>query len=77
MHDSTPGPYTATLTVELIGGPFDGDKMVIAVGCSAFHSDPDTNGRCSYHYRYCPHASARLGKDCFIDAHVQHDLYAR
>lgn len=71
MHDTEPGPFTATTVVELIGGPFDGETWNVPAHCLSLESPNDTS------YRYCPHASARLGKPCFIHHTLQHDLYAR
>ena len=77
----TSEPFTATRTVELIGGPFDGQKRSIPAHCFEFYADPGPNGiPRRLHYRFCIHATSRLGKDGherFIHADLQHDLYAR
>ena len=65
-------PFHATQTVDLLGGPFDGERWNVPVDCSEFHGD-DANTQ----YRYCPHASARFGKQCFIHQPIEHDFYAR
>lgn len=65
-------PFHATQTVELIGGPFDGERWNVPVDCSEFHGDDETT-----RYRYCCFASASFGKQCFIHQAVDHDFYAR
>jgi len=77
MHNDPPSPYTATQTVHLIGGPYDGEKWAIPADCHELHADPGPGGQSRQHYRYCCHASARFGAPRFIHADLQHDLYAR
>lgn len=70
-----PSP-TAQTPVELVGGPYDGETWHVPEHCAEFYGDhPDATQR--IHYRYCPHASARLSKTAFIHAQITHDLYAR
>lgn len=78
--DSDPPPlevFTATHVTTLLGGPFDGGQWNVPAGCIEFYGDPGPGGTHRHHYRYCPHASARFGKDCFIYSTLSHDLYAR
>lgn len=70
--------FTDTRTVELIGGPFDGQEWDIPAHCTEFYGDPGPDGSTRrQHYRYCPAATAQFGAERFIHADVQHDLYAR
>ena len=77
LHSEAPGPHLVLQTVHLLGGPLDGSRMPTPVDCIEFYSDPGSTGARRHHYRYCPHASARLDKPCFIHATIAHDLYAR
>lgn len=72
MHSDPPGAFTATQVVALIGGPYDGEDWNVPADCHALTGSSPHDS-----YRYCPHASARFGKACFIQADLQHDLYAR
>ena len=72
-----PTPHTATQVVHLLGGPFDGEAWNVPAGCVEFYGDPGPEGSTRTHYRYCPHASARFAKDCFIHKDIAHDFYAR
>ena len=80
MHDSAPGShvFTATQVTHLIGGRLDGINVPLPEHCSEFYAHPKpTVQQLEDHYRYCPHASARLNKPCFIHSSLAHDLYAR
>ncbi len=70
MHSDPPGPFVATRTAHLIGGPYDGEVWNVETAVSEIHDETDR-------WRYCPHASARFGKDCFIHHAIEHDFYAR
>lgn len=65
-------PFQATQTVELLGGPFDGERWKLPINCSEFHGDAEDT-----RYRFCPHASARFDGNRFIHQHIEHDFYAR
>lgn len=67
---------TATQTTHIIGGPLDGTPFDIPAGCIEFYADPGPEGIRRLHYRYCPFASARFGKDCFIYASIAFDFFA-
>jgi len=71
LHNQAPCPSTATQTVELIGGAYDGDEYDVPPNCIELSSEA------AGVYRYCPHASARFDKPCFIHQDLDHDLYAR
>lgn len=71
MHDTAPGPFTATQTVELIGGPYDGETWNVPTHCIELES-PDGTG-----YRYNPYATALFGKTCFTHHTLSYDLHAR
>lgn len=78
MHDSSPGPFTATQVVTCIGGPLDGDTLPAPANCIDFEAPDDP----AIHYRYCPFASARFQtlKDLrprFIHQSIAFDFYAQ
>lgn len=77
MPSDPTAPFTATQTVELIGGPFDGQQWAIPADCHEFYGDPGPDGTRRHHYRYDPHSSARFGSPRFIHSTLAHDLYAR
>lgn len=75
MHSDPPGPYTATRAAHLIGGPLiggplDGETWNVRADTSEIQTETDR-------WRYCPHASARQQRDCFIHHFIDHDFFAR
>ncbi len=61
----------ASVQVNLIGGPECGSAMNLGEACHQIDL-PDGS-----HYRYCPHASARLGHETFLHSTLDAYLYAR
>lgn len=58
--------------VNLIGGPECGRRMQAGEHC--FEITLPSGGGC---YRFCPHASARLGRSSFLFSNLDPHLYAR
>lgn len=84
MHNDSPGPFTATQIVTCLGGPDDGRRIPVGIHTSEFfyESPPDSDKppstpRSATHYRYCPFATARFRKPCFIHQSITFDFYAQ
>lgn len=71
MHSNSPGPFIATQSVDLIGGPNCGQRWNIPTDCHEFETE---SGDC---YHFDPHAAARFDKPCFIHSTLHAHLFAR
>lgn len=60
------------LRIHLCGGPLCGHYVRVPAHAVEFYEDAPS----SVHYRYCPYATARLGRPTFIHQHLSHDFYA-
>ena len=64
-------PFKATEKAHLYGGPLDGRNVLVGADTHGY-----VNQEFQAIYTYCPHATARLGRNTFISQHIAHDALA-